>query len=279
MSGLDTWIDGHSHTTLEKELVKDKDGHNVILTQTGEYFNRIGMMVIDAETGVISTGLIECQKILAEDGTTVTGYALVSDLYRGTELISDETVKSLKDQWISAIDERLGTKIGHTSLVFNNYDTDGNRLVRVQETNSGDFAADALYYLFDNRGLDVDVAIMNGGGIRNTALTGDISYKTCKDMHTFGNVACPQTVSGQQLLDALEWGARLLDTEENGGFLQVSGITYQIDTSIPCTVKQNELNTWTGAPDAYRVHNVKVYNKETGAWDALDLTARYNLAG
>ena len=88
-------------------------------------------------------------------------------------------------------------------IVFDNYDEDGNRLVRSEETNSGDFAADALYYLFDSMDLDVDVAIMNGGGIRNRALTGDITYKICKDMHTFGNVACLQTVTGQQLLDAL----------------------------------------------------------------------------
>ena len=56
--------------------------------------------------------------------------------------------------------------------------------------------------------MDVDAAIMNGGGIRNNATTGDISYKTCKNIHTFGNVACLQTVTGQQLLDALEWGAK-----------------------------------------------------------------------
>ena len=59
--------------------------------------------------------------------------------------------------------------------------------------------------------LDVDVAVMNGGGVRNEAVTGEISYQTCKAIHTFGNVACLQTVTGQQLLDALEWGAKDVD--------------------------------------------------------------------
>ena len=87
-------------------------------------------------------------------------------------------------------------------MVFDNYDAEGNRLVRKQETNTGAFAADALYYLFDNMGLDVDVAVMNGGGVRNKAIpAGDITYKTCKEIHTFGNVACLQTVTGQQLLN------------------------------------------------------------------------------
>ena len=279
LGGLDAFIDGHSHHTIKGEMIKDKNGESVVLTQTGEYFGRIGMMVIDAESGEITTDFIEVEEIYAEDGETVTGYALSSDLYRGTELIFDAAVKQIKDAWLGEIDAKLGEKIGSTEIVFDNYDADGNRLVRVQETNSGDFSADALYYLFDNMGLDVDMAIMNGGGVRNKALTGDITYKLCKDMHTFGNVACLQTVSGQQLLDALEWGARLVGEGESGGFLHVSGITYKIDPTVPNTTKSDEFGTWTGAPEAYRVYDVKIYNKETGAYEALDLSASYNLAG
>lgn len=280
VSGFDAFIDGHSHHTLAREAVKDKSGNDVILTQTGEYFGRIGMMVIDSKTGAITTDFIECEEILAEDGETVTGYTLSSDLYNGTELIFDEDVRALLSAWISQVDELLGEKIGSASVTLENYDSDGNRLVRVQETNTGDFAADALYYLFDDMGLDVDVAIMNGGGIRNKTVTGDLTYQVCKEIHTFGNVACLQTVSGQQLLDALEWGARLAGEGENGGFLQVSGLSYQIDTSIPDTTKKDDKGIWVGGPTGeYRVHNVQIYNKETNAWDALDLDASYNLAG
>ena len=279
LSGLDAFIDGHSHHTLKGEMIKDKNGESVVLTQTGEYFGRIGMMVIDAESGEITTDFIEVEEIFAEDGETVTGYVLSSELYKGTELIFDADVKQIKDAWLGEIDAKLGEKIGSAEIVFDNYDAEGNRLVRVQETNSGDFAADALYYLFDNMGLDVDVAIMNGGGVRNKALSGDITYKVCKDMHTFGNVACLQTVSGQQLLDALEWGARLVGEGENGGFLHVSGITYKIDPTVPNTTKSDEFGTWAGAPEAYRVYDVMIYNKETGAYEALDLSASYNLAG
>ena len=279
LGGLDAFIDGHSHHTVKGEMIKDKNGESVVLTQTGEYFGRIGMMVIDAESGEITTDFIEVEEIYAEDGETVTGYALKSELYRGTELISDAAVKQIKDAWLGDIDAKLGEKIGSAEIVLDNYDADGNRLVRVQETNSGDFAADALYYLFDGMGLDVDVAIMNGGGVRNKALTGDITYKLCKDMHTFGNVACLQTVSGQQLLDALEWGARLVGEGESGGFLHVSGITYKVDPTVPNTTKSDEFGTWTGAPEAYRVYDVKIYNKETGDYEELDLSASYNLAG
>ena len=296
VSGLTAFIDGHSHSTVEGKEVADKDGNNVMLSQTGQYFDRIGLMVISAETGEVSTDFIEYEEILetvmGEDGnpvkdedgndvTEVVGYKLVSDLYTGAEWCSDASVASIKDAWMTKIDEQLGTVIGSTALTLDNYASDETRLVRSQETNTGDFAADALYYLFDSMDMDVDVAIMNGGGVRNTAITGDISYQTCKSIHTFGNVACLQTITGQQLLDALEWGARTAGTgEECGGFLQVSGITYKIDTEWPDSTQKDDKGVWIGAPTGgYRVHDVKVYNKETGAWDDLDLTAKYNLAG
>ena len=289
--GLDAFIDGHSHSTVEA-----KDVNGTLLTQTGEYFGSIGMMLIDGETGEITTDLITYEEVtepvldeqgnpvLNEDGEEVTQFLhnqFVSDFDLGCIWASDGNVSAVKDAWITEIDTQLGQTIGSTALTFDNYDAGGNRLVRSQETNTGDFAADALYYLFDNMGLDVDVAIMNGGGVRNKAVTGQLTYKTAKDIHTFGNVACLQTITGQQLLDALEWGARGVGTgEEIGGFLHVAGITYKIDSEWPASVQMDDKGVWTGAPTGgYRVHDVQVYNKETGAYEALDLAASYNLAG
>ena len=252
-TGLDAFIDGHSHSTVPMKEVADKAGNSVILTQTGEYFGAIGKMVIKAD-GSIETGLV----------TEWAG--------------SDAAVKAIKDEWMTEIDTKLGEVIGHLDVTLDNYDANGSRLVRKQETNTGAFAADALYYLFDNMDLDVDVAIMNGGGVRNKALTGDFSYKTAKEIHTFGNVACLQTITGQQLLDALEWGARNAGSSENGGFLHVSGIIYEIDISVKSTVQMDEKGVWTGAPTGeYRVRNVKIM--QDGAYVDLDLNAKYNLAG
>lgn len=279
-TGLDAFIDGHSHVTMEGNPVSDKDGNDVLLTQTGEYFDRIGMMVIDGNTGEITTDFIECRELLAEDGETVTGYELESDLYDTKEIPSDSNVKAILSAWIDEVDTLLGQKIGSAAVTLDNYD--GNiRLVRSQETNTGDFAADALYYLFDDLDMDVDVAIMNAGGIRNKTINGDLTYWTCKDIHTYGNVACLQTVSGQQLLDALEWGSRGLGTgTEIGAFLHVSGLTYQVDTTIPGISWSDGNNVWTGAPvGGYRVHNVQVYNRETQRYEPLDPDASYNLAG
>ena len=264
-TGLDAFIDGHSHTTVEMREVTDEAGETVVLTQTGSYLTALGQMTISAD------GTITTQLLTGEDLADVT---------------PDPEVKAIEDAWIGEIDAELGQVIGSTADVLTNYAEDGTtRLVRKQETNTGDFAADALYYLFDSMGLDVDVAVMNGGGIRNTSTTGDISYLTCKEIHTFGNVACLQTVTGQQLLDALEWGAKDVapagvPAVENGGFLQVSGLKYTINASIPSTVQQDDKGVWTGGPTGeYRVTDVQVLNGETGEYEPLELDAKYNLAG
>ena len=260
--GLDAFIDGHSHATVEGKCVKDKAGRDVLLTQTGEYFGKIGMMVIDAETGAITTQLLTSESDIVKAATP------------------NASVKEIKDAWMSEIDKKLGQKIGYTDLTFDNYDAEGRRLPRVQGTNSGAFAADALYYLFDNMDMDVDVAIMNGGGVRNKTITGDLTYLVSKEIHTFGNVACLQTITGQQLLDALEWGARFTPTMEVGGFLHTAGVTYEVDASIETTVQSDETGVWTGGPTGeYRVKNVQIYNKKTDSYEPLDLKAKYNLAG
>lgn len=296
VSGLDAFIDGHSHTVVFDTQVSGKDGESVELTQTGEYFGSIGMMLIDGESGEISTAPIGYTEITetvtdeagnpvlneaGEEETQVVGYEFDSQLYEGKTWLSDADTAAIKDAWIAEIDTQLGQLIGSTQLVLDNYDASGSRLVRSQETNTGDFTADALYYLFDSMGLDVDVAVMNGGGIRNEAVTGELSYKTAKTIHTFGNVACLQTVTGQQLLDALEWGTRSVGTgEECGGFLQVAGITYKVDSQWPSSVQMDDKGVWIGGPTGgYRVYDVMVYNRETDAYEELDLEANYNLAG
>ena len=260
-TGLDAFIDGHSHSTVAMETVADKAGEDVVLTQTGSYLSNVGKLTI------------------AADGTITTELLGIGDL---ADLTPDADVQAMEDAWISEIETQLGQVVGSFADEMTNYDGE-TRLVRSQETNVGDFCADALYYLFDNMGLDVDVAVMNGGGIRNTTTTGEISYLTCKEIHTFGNVACLQTVTGQQILDALEWGAKDVTAGrdvENGGFLQVSGLKYTIDTTIPSTVQQDDKGVWTGGPTGeYRVTDVQVLNDETGAYEPLDLNASYNLAG
>ena len=261
-TGLDAFIDGHSHTTIEMEPVTDKAGNAVVLTQTGSYLDAVGKLTIGTD-GSIRTELLTADEL--------------------ADLTPDAAVSALEDPWITEVNGLLGEVIGYAEVTFDNYDADGNRLVRRQGTNTGDFAADALYYLFDEMGMDVDVAVMNGGGIRNEAITGELTYLSCKEIHTFGNVACLLQVTGQQILDALEWGSKGITADgsgENGSLLHVSGLKYTLDLTRDSSVQADEKDVWTGPPtDGYRVSNVLILNRDTGEYEPLDLTATYNLAG
>lgn len=288
VTGLDAFIDGHSHSEVSGSTVRNPSGGTTLLTQAGEYLSHVGIMIIDYETGSIRSDLISCNEILKtvknRDGSetqTVSGYRLSSELYAGPDWPTDNTLGFYLKQWVTKVNQSLKQKIGEIQVVLDNDSEDGTRLVRKQETNTGDFAADALYYLFDSMGLPVDAAIVNGGSIRNKAVTGTLTYKTCKDIHTFGNAACLLTVTGQQLLDALEWGSRFAGgDEECGGFLQVSGIRYQIDTQWPESTQKDDQGMWIGSPTGgYRVHDVELYDKATDSWQALDTEAAYHLAG
>lgn len=257
-SGFDAFIDGHSHTLMEGKEVVDVKGNPVLLTQTGSYFANVGKMTISAD-GVISTEMIPA--------------------YEGI----DSSVEELQSNWIEAVDEMLGEKIAVSDVDFYiNDPVTGKRLIRSQETNLGDFVADGIYAYFNEiEELDCDIAVMNGGGIRSDEAAGDWNFKTCKEVNPFGNVACLMEVTGQQIQDALEFGARFSGTgQENGGFLQVAGATYEIHTDVPNTVQTDDKNVWIGgATGAPRVQNVRIYNKQTGAYEPMDLAKTYKLAG
>ena len=254
-TGLNAFIDGHSHSTNAYKEVADKDGNTVVLTQTGEYFGSIGKMTIAAD-GKIATELVT--------------------EYEGC----DEAVKAIADAWIAKVEEELGTEIAESEINFRIADEEGNRLIRTYETNLGDLNADAYYYYFNEiENLDCDFAVMNGGGIRANVDAGVWSYKTAKTVNTFGNVICLVEVKGQDVLDTLEFAARFTNGGENGGFLHVAGMTYEVDTTVENTVKTDDKNIWLEGPEAYRVKNVKIYNKTTGEYEALDLEKTYNMAG
>ena len=179
-----------------------------------------------------------------------------------------------------AASETDNEKIATNNADLRTDNNEGTRLIRSQETNLGDFTADALYYLFnETEGLDCDLAVMNGGAIRHNLPQGDVTYQSCKTVFPFGHAACLMTVSGQQIIDALEWGARNVGVGESGGFLQVSGATYEIRSDIPSTVQQDG-NIWIGAPTGdYRVQNVKIYDRNLDKYVPIDPEAKYNLAG
>ncbi len=255
-NGIDLLLDGHSHDT-DQVTVKNKDGEEVLRSACGTKLACIGTATI-AKDGTISSNLLSWT--LPMDAPAVFP-------------IDNPVSAAIKDA-TEDLDELLAEVVGETDfeLTINDpvvKDDSGQpiRIVRRAETNLGDLCADAVRYAGN-----ADIAILNGGGIRVSIPAGPITRNNILTVHPFGNSVCVIEATGQQILDALEWGARAIPSE-TGGFLQVSGLTYEIHTYIdsPCT--QDEDGIWTGADGEYRVKNVMVGD------EPLDPEKTYRLAG
>ena len=229
-TGIDVVLDGHSHSTIAGETVKNKNNEDVILSSTGDKLRNLGRLVIKA------------------DGTMTTSLIAAAD-YTKQDLAMDAYITEIKTQY----EHLLNKVVAKTDVALTVKDpATGKRMVRNQETNLGDLCADAYRTL-----LDADIAFVNGGGIRADIPAGDITYDQIIAVHPFGNMACSIEVTGQQILDALELGCASTPGE-SGGFLQVSGLTYEIHTYIPSGVQLDENKVFQGVEGERRVKNVKV---------------------
>ena len=254
-NGIDFFLDGHSHDT-DQLVVKNKDGEDVIRSACGTKMGGIGWAKITVD-GELSAGLYSWNN-------DVSAPELLGIKNEISDVLAAETAE---------LDEALQTVVAKSAVELTITDpeaVDGEgkpiRIVRRAETNLGDLCADA--YL-DQSGADI--AFVNGGGIRISLPKGDITLNDILKVHPFGNSMCVIEVTGQQILDALEWGAHAMPGE-NGGFLQVAGLTYEIHTYIDSTCTQDENSMFTGVTGEYRVKNVMV------GGEPLDLEKTYTLA-
>ena len=254
-TGIDVFLDGHSHDT-EQVTMKNKDGEEVIRSACGTKLACVGYCRI-AGDGTITAGLYTWNN--KESAPVLLGIS--NDMSKAVEAATATLDAKLKEVVATS---QIRLTISDPEAV----DENGKpiRMVRRAETNLGDLCADAYR---DQSGADI--AFVNGGGIRVNIEAGDITLNDILKVHPFGNAMCVIEVTGQQILDALEWGARAVPGE-NGGFLQVSGLTYEIHSYIDDPCKQDENSMFTGIEGERRVKNVLVNG------EPIDPKATYTLA-
>ena len=305
-NGIDAVIDGHSHETYDKTF-PNKDGEQIVVTQTGTKLKNIGKMTIKPD-GTITTEMVNtvpdagfttytvqkndslskiAKKTLGSSQAwtiiynankdkikkpnlitagmvlTIPGGAAATEDGKFVDAAADAYIKQIQAQY----SESLKTVLGSTSVDLTIKDpATGERAVRSAETNLGDLCADAYRYQ-----LGADIGLMNGGGVRDSIAAGTITYNDTLKVFPFGNMGCVVEATGQQIKDALEMASKDCPTE-NGGFLQVSGLTYTVDTSIPSSVKVDEKGNFQGVSGAYRVTDIKVGE------EPLDVNKTYTVA-
>lgn len=240
--GIDIFIDGHSHEVYS-EILKNKKGKNVLLAQTGTKLQNLGKITINTKNKKITSEFISNYKAQDEDAVNY--------------------IEGIKNKFSDVLQE----VIAKSSVTLTTLDpTTHKRAIRNSETNLGDFCADAYRAM-----VGADIAFANGGGIRADIEEGNITYEEIINVHPFGNEICMIETTGQDILDALEIGACEYPIE-NGGFLQVSGLSYTIDPSIPSSVVFNERGQFVKVDGKYRVTEIIVGN------EPLVLNKTYTLA-
>lgn len=228
-TGIDAFVDGHAHTTYAKTL-NNKVGESVAMVSTGTKLANVGKIVIKTD------GTITVENVAAANVTE-----------------SDATVKAAVDAAVATNEEATKQVVGKTDVLLTGYDANGARLVRKQETNIGDFCADAYRTV-----LGGDIAFVNGGGIRKDIAVGDFTFGDVIAVHPYSNMACLIEATGQQIIDALELGSAAVGTGESGGFLQVSGLTYSVNPYQETTVAKNDKGEFVEVAGARKVSDVRV---------------------
>ena len=240
VSGLDGYIDGHSHTYMLTDKYTDKDGKEIAPASTGSKFEHYGTMYIeeydnDHTTSEVTAVVMEDRAHCPEQDTEMLSY-----------------INSFSDY----INETAGKTVATSDVtLYMNDPSTGNRLVRQQETNLGDFCADAYLNV-----MDADIAFINGGGLRADITKGDITIGDLISAQPFGNLLCTAELNGQTILDLLEMSVQYAGdlTYEAGNFQHVAGITFDVDTTVPSPVITDENRLFVKIDGKRRVNNVKV---------------------
>ena len=224
VTGIDVFIDGHSHSTLE-EIKEATNGTgkvgDTVLTSTGTKLANVGMVDISPD-GTISTSS------LATSELTVT---------------PDAKVAARAEEIQKEIDADYGTVFAKTEVAL-----DGEKAnVRTGETNLGDLIADAMLWQAGLLDEGVDAAVTNGGGIRASIAAGDITKKDINTVLPFGNTLYVVKVTGAELLEALE-ASTYCTPEAIGGFPQVAGIEFTVNTGAQFDTKELYPGSTYGKP-------------------------------
>lgn len=261
-TGIDVVLDGHSHSTVASEQVKNAAGEDVLLSQTGTKLANLGKLVI------------------SKDGKFTT--ELIKDYDKKDEATA-EVVKNIE----TALDKVLNQVVAKSDIELSILGEDGARAVRNRETALGDLCADAY-----RKVSGADIALVNGGGIRANLKKGEITYNDIISVFPYCNELCVVEATGQEILDALELGSKAVSAEtsakgedgsinavgESGGFLQVSGLKYTIDTAIDSTVEVDDKNLFVKVKGDRRVKDVQVLNSKTGKYEPIKTDATYKVA-
>lgn len=215
VSGISLIVGGHDHLSWNK-TVESRDGNQTLIVHSGKYGEEISRISLIFENSTLTNTNIERYEITEDlpDDSTVTSYVMPY-YYEYTESLSEP--------------------VGITTVPLDaTYET-----LRNGESNAGDFITDTI----TKNIYGSEIALINSGSIRGdyTIPAGEISYLTLTTLLPFENMIVNLEMSGSDIKDTLERSASALKGQNDefesdertpkGGFLQVSGVHFLINTN------------------------------------------------
>lgn len=204
-SGIHLFLDGHDHKE-ENQTFTDAKGNETLVVESDCYTHMVG--VVTWEDGKLDAQFVKIGEYDGQDKTVAAAIQTVAD----------------------EVGQELGEVIATTPFKLNGERVPG---LRNSETNLGDLVADALLWQAQISAEDYpDAALINSGGLRTSIEEGDITLGSVNEVMPFINYLCTAHITGTALLEALEASCQATP-EELGGFPQVAGIKFTIDTTVP----------------------------------------------
>lgn len=263
-SGIDAVIAGHQHILIDKYCT-DSDGKSVKLVEANCFFKNVGVLTLTYSNEKGVTDAVEKTYSSAD-----------------TQGMSDEKIASD----ISAIEKReksvLSEVIGESSREYA-YSWEE---LRTSEQEIGRIVT-AAYLDFTG----ADVAMENAGGIRSGIPKGNVTYSDLISISPYGNVLVEKELTGQQIIDILEFSVDLMkknnavydlqkqaikDGEDpyqyswpdnSGSVMQFSGLSAVYDYSKPYGDRVSDVKIGGKAIDTLKTYRVVSNNY---AFDSSD---------
>jgi 2',3'-cyclic-nucleotide 2'-phosphodiesterase (5'-nucleotidase family) len=255
LEGVDAILDGHSHA-IYNTTSKDKKGKDIQINQVGTNLQAIGTLIIKEDANIISEIISE----VPEPKNKANATKIKRDKERW---VNTEMYNFINNLWTDYEDE-LNIQFGYSDFDFIiKPEEDSIPLCRYQECTLGNLITDAVKTLGNG-----EFTIVNGGSIRNNMYKGNLTRGGIINALPWFNNIVLKRVTGQCILDALEYGVSKLPN--GGGLLQISGITFDADVSFESSVLTDASGMFANVTGKRRVSNVKINGKD------LEIDKLYN---
>ncbi len=220
-TGVDVIVGGHSNTRLEA-------GDN---TAAGSYPTMVGDTAV-VQAYAYGKYLGELNVTFDDDGKVVS--AAGAPILLDASVAEDEAVKARITEAAAPLDEIRNRVVAQAAAPIN-----GDRAVcRTSECEMGNLVADATLDRVKAQG--VEIAFMNGGGLRASIDKGEVTMGEVLTVLPFQNTLSTFSVTGATMIEALENGVS--DIEGGAGrFPQVAGMSFTYDLTAPAGSRVREV--------------------------------------